>query len=360
MAASEAAARQKYDLDEHTTLQRDPDVLETWFSSALWPFATLGWPEETQELDNFLPSSTLITAHDIIFFWVARMIMMTLHFTGKIPFSTVYIHGLVRDGDGNKMSKSKGNGLDPLDFIDGISLQELIDKRTSNLLQPQMAEKIERGIRKDFPHGIPAYGTDALRFTFCALATTGKDVRFDLNRIEGNRNFCNKLWNATKFVLMNTEDYAAPQTHESTLVDQWIRSKTNKLITDVEFALATYRFDIYAAKIYEFVWHEYCDWYLELTKPMLWDDDVSNEIKSNIRQTLLEVLETLLRVAHPVMPYITETLWQEVSTRLSAGSTGTIMVLDYPHAEDYAANDAAEQQVDWLKSVITGIRNIRG
>ena len=359
VAASEQAARQKYQLDDSLELHQDPDVLETWFSSALWPFATLGWPEETPELEKFLPSNTLVTGHDIIFFWVARMIMMTLHFTGKIPFKTVYIHGLVRDGEGNKMSKTKGNGLDPLDFIDGIQLDQLVDKRTSNLTQPQLAPKIEKATRKDFPDGIPAYGTDALRFTFCALATTGRDVRFDLNRIEGNRNFCNKLWNATRFVLSNTEEWTPGVEFELTPVDQWIISKTHNLIKDVEFALETYRFDIFAAKIYEFAWHEYCDWYLELTKPLLWDDDVSEQQKNGIRKTLLEVLETLLRVAHPVIPYITETMWREVVPRLSR-SSGSIMLQDYPVADDFQLAEEAEAQIDWLKAVITGIRNIRG
>ena len=242
--------------------------------------------------------------------------MMTLHFTGRIPFETVYVHGLVRDGEGQKMFKTKGNGLDPLAFIDGIALDELVDKRTSNLTQPQLAPKIDKATRKDFPDGIPSYGTDALRFTFCALATTGRDVKFDLNRIEGYRNFCNKLWNATKFVLMNTEDFQPDQEVELSVVDRWMLSKTHQLIKDAEYALATYRFDIFASSIYEFAWHEYCDWYVELTKPLLWNDSVSDAQKQGTRRTLLEVLETLLRVAHPVIPFITETLWHQVAPRL--------------------------------------------
>ena len=359
VARSEAEARDKYQLDDSVVLKRDPDVLETWFSSALWPFATLGWPQDTPELDQFLPSSTLITAHDIIFFWVARMIMMTLHFTGKIPFRHVYIHGLVRDAEGNKMSKTKGNGLDPLDFIDGIGLDELLDKRTSNLTQPQLAPKIAAATKKDFPDGIPSYGTDALRFTFCALASTGRDVRFDLNRIEGYRNFCNKLWNATKFVLGNSEelDLDAPATQS--MVDQWIESKLHQLIKDTEYALATYRFDMYASHIYEFVWHEYCDWYLELTKPLLWDDEVSAEIKNGTRKTLLSVLEALLRITHPVMPFITETLWRQVAPHLQ--QTGTsIMLQSYPEVSEHPLHSNAQAQVEWLKEVVTALRTIRG
>jgi valyl-tRNA synthetase len=359
VAKNEVAARAKYNLADDLKLNQDADVLETWFSSALWPFATLGWPEETPELEQFLPSSTLITGHDIIFFWVARMIMMTLHFTGRIPFKKVYVHGLVRDGDGNKMSKTKGNGLDPLDFIDGIELEALVEKRTSNLTQPKLAKRIEKATRKEFPDGIPSYGTDALRFTFCALATTGRDVSFDLNRIEGYRNFCNKLWNATKFVLMNTEDYAPDAEYELSMVDQWMLSKLHTLIKDVDFALETYRFDIYASTIYEFAWGEYCDWYLELAKPLLWDDSASAAQIQGTRRTLLEVLENLLRIAHPVIPFISETLWQQVAPRLGI-SQDTIMVQSYPEADEYPQHETAEKQVEWLKRVVSGIRNIRG
>ena len=359
VASDKAAARKKYGLAEDLELEQDPDVLETWFSSALWPFATLGWPEETPELEQFLPSSTLITGHDIIFFWVARMIMMTMHFTGKIPFKTVYVHALVRDGEGKKMSKTKGNGLDPLDFIDGIELQDLIDKRTSNLTQPQLAPAIKKATVKDFPDGIPAYGTDALRFTFCALAATGRDVQFDLNRIEGYRNFCNKLWNATKFVLMNTGSYKPEDEYELSVVDKWMLSKTHGLIKDAEFALETYRFDIFAGAIYEFAWREYCDWYLELAKPLLWDDNATEAQRQGTRRTLLEVLETLLRVAHPVIPFITETLWKQVAPRLGR-NYDTIMLQSYPEKNEYAHDPAAQDQVEWLKSVVSGVRNIRG
>ncbi|MGB0997912.1 MAG: valine--tRNA ligase, partial [Pseudomonadales bacterium] len=295
VAADETSARAKYGLADTVELQQDQDVLETWFSSSLWPFATLGWPEETDTLAEFLPSNTLITGHDIIFFWVARMIMMTLRLTQKIPFKTVYIHGLVRDGEGQKMSKTKGNGLDPLDFIDGIDTESLVAKRTANLTQPKMAKRIEKLTRKDFPDGVAAYGTDALRFTFCALATTGRDVRFDVSRVEGYRNFCNKLWNASKFVLMNTENddlktSVEPSNH---VIDRWIVGKARQLIEDCRLALETYRFDLCANAIYEFVWHEYCDWYLELSKSIFWDDNVSVEQQAATRRTLLEVLELL-------------------------------------------------------------------
>lgn len=363
VAEDEASARSKYDLADNLVLSKDDDVLETWFSSALWPFATLGWPEETPELSRFLPTNTLITGHDIIFFWVARMIMMTLHFTGKIPFQTVYIHGLIKDAEGQKMSKTKGNGLDPLDFIDGIDLEGLVAKRTSNLTQPKMAARIEKQTRKDFPEGISAYGTDALRFTFAALATTGRDVRFDTNRIEGYRNFCNKLWNASKFVLMNTQELDLTIEPAPGAVDQWVVSKCHRMITDARYALETYRFDIYANTVYEFTWHEYCDWYLELSKPLLWNEDGDPAARAATQRTLLQVLEVLLRTAHPVMPFITETLWQQVATRLGLiqdGEAASIMLQTFPEAQDMPTNESAESQIEWLKAVITGIRTIRG
>ena len=359
VATSETAARKKYGLAENVELTQEEDVLETWFSSALWPFATLGWPEDTPELEEFLPTNTLITGHDIIFFWVARMIMMTLHFTGKIPFHTVYIHGLVKDADGHKMSKTKGNGLDPLDFIDGISLEALVDKRTSNLTQPQLAPRIEKSTRKDFPDGIPSYGADALRFTFCALATTGRDIRFDLNRIEGYRNFCNKIWNATRFVLTHTETYDKTLVPERSAIDRWISSKFYRLIETCETALDTYRFDMYANAIYEFAWHEYCDWYLELAKPRLWDESLDEQARHGTQTTLLAVLEGLLRLAHPVIPYITETIWLQLIPRLS-GTQESIMNQAFPASSDYLLDPDAETQVEWLKQVITGLRNIRG
>jgi len=353
---SEAAVRETHGLGAEVTLRQDPDVLETWFSSALWTFGTLGWPEDTEALRTFHPTDVLVTGHDIIFFWVARMIMMTLKFTGEVPFKTVYIHGLVRDAEGQKMSKSKGNGLDPLDLIDGIELETLVQKRTSGMMQPQLAKKIEKATRRDFPEGIPAFGTDALRFTFCALASTGRDVRFDLARISGYRNFCNKLWNAASYVLSNTES-GELDGGELSLADRWIRSRLQGLIEEVHFAFETFRFDVMAQKLYDFTWHEYCDWYLELTKPVLREG--TPEAQAAARRTLLEVLETLLRLMHPIMPFLTETLWRTVAPRL--GLTGpTLMTAAYPRRDGDAVNHDAEAELSWLKAMIEGLRTIRG
>jgi valyl-tRNA synthetase len=355
----EDEARRNGGLADDVPLDQDPDVLDTWFSSALWTFVTLGWPEETEELSAFHPTDVLVTGHDIIFFWVARMIMMTLKFTGEVPFRQVYVHGLVRDAEGQKMSKTKGNGLDPLDLIDGVSLDELIEKRTQNLTQPQMAPRIEKNTRADFPEGIPSYGTDALRFTYCALASTGRDVRFDLSRIEGYRNFCNKLWNAARFVLMNCPDDEEPGGRDLSLADRWIVSEMRSFLETSERAINTYRFDLYANAVYEFVWHEYCDWYLELTKPLLWDEQADPSLLRGTRYTLLTVLDTLLRAAHPIMPFITETIWREVAPRL--GNTNpTIMLQPFPAPADLPADPDAEAAIEWLKGVIVGIRNIRG
>ena len=359
VARSEAELEEKYTLKAGVELRRDDDVLETWFSSALWTFATLGWPERTPELERYHPTDVLVTGHDIIFFWVARMIMMTLKFMGEVPFHKVYIHGLVRDADGNKMSKSRGNGLDPLDLIDGIDLDALVAKRTGNLLQPQMAANIEKTTRRDFPEGIPSYGTDALRFTYCALASTGRDLRFDLKRIEGYRNFCNKLWNATKFVLMNTEGESLEGEVEQTLADRWIASRAHAMLRDAERAIDTYRFDLYASVIYEFVWREYCDWYLELTKPLLWDDDADEKIRRGTRRSLLMILEMLLRAAHPIIPFITETLWRRVAPLIHNDSP-TIMLQPYPEAADLSPDPEADAAIEWLKGVVVGVRNIRG
>ncbi|HSG90832.1 MAG TPA: valine--tRNA ligase, partial [Pseudomonadales bacterium] len=352
----EDEVRTKHGLGE-LPLTRDPDVLETWFSSALWTFGTLGWPDDTEELRTFHPTDVLVTGHDIIFFWVARMIMMTLKFTGEVPFRTVYIHGLVRDAEGQKMSKSKGNGLDPIDLIEGIELEALVTKRTTGLMQPQLAAKIEKATRRDFPDGIPAFGTDALRFTFCALASTGRDVRFDLNRIEGYRNFCNKLWNAANYVRMNTEE--APLDGELTLslADRWIRSRLQGLIRDVHFAFETYRFDLMAQRIYEFVWNEYCDWYLELTKPVLRDGTAAQQLGA--RRTLLDVLDAILRIAHPVIPYLTETIWRAMAP-LTGASGETIMLQAYPELDEADVDGEAEAELEWVKGVILGVRNVRG
>ncbi|MDE0063433.1 MAG: valine--tRNA ligase [Gammaproteobacteria bacterium] len=356
---TEAEARLKGNLSGEVVLTRDEDVLDTWFSSALWTFATLGWPAETNELKRFHPTDVLVTGHDIIFFWVTRMIMMTLKFMGEVPFRKVYIHGLVRDAEGRKMSKTKGNGLDPLDLIDGIVLEDLVRKRTENLTQPRMAPRIEKDTRKDFPKGIPSFGTDALRFTFCALASTGRDVRFDLSRTEGYRNFCNKLWNAARFVLMNAREHPLDGPAEPGLAGRWIQSRARRLVEDCHLALETYRFDLYANAIYEFAWHEYCDWYLELAKPLLWDENAPLAHQTGARRTLVTVLELLLRAAHPILPFITETIWRDVAPLLAKAGP-SIMLEPFPQSGDLAADPEAEASIDWLKGVVTALRNIRG
>ena len=356
---SEAEARRNGGLDDGVALTQDEDVLDTWFSSALWTFATLGWPNRTNDLSRFHPTDVLVTGHDIIFFWVTRMIMMTCKFMGEVPFRKVYIHGLVRDALGRKMSKTKGNGLDPLDLIDGIGLEALVDKRTQNLTQPQMAPGIEKATRRDFPNGIPSFGRDALRFTFCALASTGRDVRFDLSRTEGYRNFCNKLWNAARFVLMNAEEQALDGPADLGLAERWIRSRAKRLVSDCRLAVASYRFDLYANAIHEFAWHEYCDWYLELTKPLLWDEGASGALQTGARRTLVEVLELLLRAAHPILPFITESIWRNVAPKL--GKDGpSIMLESFPDSGDLPADPEAEAAIGWLKDLVTALRNIRG
>lgn len=359
---NEADVRKKYSLDDRP-LHQDDDVLDTWFSSALWTFSTLGWPDNTEDLKQFHPTDVLVTGFDIIFFWVARMIMMTLKFTGQIPFKTVYVHGLVRDAEGQKMSKSKGNVLDPLDLIDGIDLEALVDKRTGGLMQPQMAQKIEKRTRKEFPDGIQSYGTDALRFTFLSLASTGRDIKWDMGRIEGYRNFCNKIWNAARYVLMNTEgqDCGLNPTDEIklSLADRWIISSLQRAEQDVIDALDQFRFDQASYAAYEFIWNEYCDWYLELSKPVLYGDDYSDAEKRGTRRTLVRVLEAILRLAHPFMPFITEEIWQRIAP-LTGVSGETIMLAAFPQPEQDKIDAIAEADVHWLKGVITAIRNIRG
>ncbi len=360
---SEAAVREEHALGKDVVLRQDEDVLDTWFSSALWTFSTLGWPAETEELAVFHPSTVLVTGFDIIFFWVARMIMMTLHLRQEVPFHTVYVHGLVRDGEGQKMSKSKGNVIDPIDLIDGIGLEELIRKRTTGLMQPQLAAKIEKATRRQFPDGIAPYGTDALRFTYYSLASTGRDIKFDLGRIEGYRNFCNKIWNAARYVLMNCENEdcgTGPGSRvELSLADRWISGKVQETAAQVARAIDNYRFDLASQALYEFIWNEYCDWYLELSKPILWDADASLDAKRGTRQTLIRVLEIWLRLLHPLMPFITEEIWQVISPL--AGKTGpTIMLQPYPQAGDGDIDTRAHQDIEWLKAVILGIRNIRG
>jgi valyl-tRNA synthetase len=350
--------RSKYGLDAALELQQDEDVLDTWFSSALWPYSTLGWPDQDDAaLKTFYPTSVLVTGFDIIFFWVARMIMFGLKFMDDVPFHEVYIHGLVRDAEGNKMSKSKGNVLDPLDLIDGISLDDLLAKRTTGLMQPEMAPAIEAATRKHFPEGIPAYGTDALRFTFTALATTGRDIRFDLGRIDGYRNFCNKLWNATRYVLQNTE---GEDCHAGvpTLADRWIMTRLQLVSQDIDTHIKGYRFDLVARDLYEFVWNDYCDWYIELSKAVLYSDDYPLEAKQAARNTLVKVLESVLRLLHPIMPYITEELWQRVA-RVAMVDGETIMRCSYPQLDAALIDRAALDELEWVKAFIMGIRQIR-
>lgn len=360
----EAEVRAKHGLDDSVALTQDDDVLDTWFSSALWPFATLGWPKETPELETFLPSSVLVTGFDIIFFWVARMIMMTKKFTGKIPFKDIYITGLIRDESGDKMSKSKGNVLDPIDLIDGIDLEDLVNKRTSGMMQPQLAEKIAKRTRKQFPDGIQAYGTDALRFTFAAMASTSRDINFDMGRVEGYRNFCNKIWNASRFVLMNTETEDTGRDGGEmalSLADHWILAKFQQTLKEVEQALADYRFDIAAQTAYEFTWNQFCDWYLELTKPVLNNEASTDAQKRGTRHTLINMLESMLRLLHPFMPFITEEIWQKVAP-LSAvkGETQSIMVQPFPEQDTALQDEQVLADIEWVKRFIVGIRNIRG
>ena len=359
VAASESEAREKYQIADSIQLSQDDDVLDTWFSSALWTFSTLGWPKDTDDLKRFHPATVLVTGFDIIFFWVARMIMMALHLKGEVPFHQVYVHGLVRDGEGQKMSKSKGNVLDPIDLIDGISLDALVEKRTSSMLQPQQAVKIEKATRKQFPDGIPGYGTDALRYTFYSLASTGRDIKFDLGRMEGYRNFCNKLWNAARYVLMNTENYDCHVTAvEYSLADRWIKSQLQTTTDAVTANIEAYRFDHAAQTLYDFVWNEYCDWYLELSKATLWDDNASSAAKNGTLETLLSILESALRLLHPLMPFITEEIWQSIAPRL--GITGeAIMLSSWPTTDSSIIDSGATADIEWLKSVITAVRGIR-
>ncbi|MCL1476872.1 valine--tRNA ligase [Marinobacter sp. M3C] len=365
---SEDEVRQKHGLVADFSLKQDDDVLDTWFSSALWTFGTLGWPEITERLKTFHPTDVLVTGFDIIFFWVARMIMMTTHFmknedgTPQVPFKTVYVTGLIRDENGEKMSKSKGNVIDPLDMIDGIDLAPLLEKRTGNLMQPKLAKKIAKQTEKEFPEGISAHGTDALRFTLAAMATTGRDINWDMKRLEGYRNFCNKLWNAARYVLMNTEGEDCGVNGEPvalSLADRWIISALQQCEQDVARHLDQYRFDLASQALYEFIWNEYCDWYLELSKPSLSDDSASAEAKRGTRRTLVRVLETVLRLAHPIMPFITEEIWQRIAP-LAGKSGDSIMLQPFPQADNSRQDDQAVTDIEWLKGVIVAVRNIRG
>lgn len=364
---NEAEVRAENNIAADVALRQDDDVLDTWFSSALWTFGTLGWPEKTPELKVFHPTDVLVTGFDIIFFWVARMIMMTMHFCkdedgkAQVPFKTVYVTGLIRDENGDKMSKSKGNVLDPIDMIDGIDLESLVEKRTGNMMQPQLAAKIEKNTRKTFENGIEAYGTDSLRFTLAAMASTGRDINWDMKRLEGYRNFCNKLWNASRYVLMNTEEqdcgFAAGAELEYSLADKWIESQFELAAKEFNGHIDNFRLDMAANTLYEFIWNQFCDWYLELTKPVLWKGTEAQQRAT--RRTLITVLEKTLRLAHPVIPYITETIWQSVKPLVDGVEGDTIMLQALPQYDAANFNQEALDDIEWVKAFITSIRNLR-
>ncbi len=375
----EQDVRAHYKLDDSLHLRQEEDVLDTWFSSGLWTFSTLGWPEETDDLLKFHPSSVLVTGFDIIFFWVARMIMLTLKFRKQVPFHTVYMHGLIRDGEGQKMSKSKGNVLDPIDLIDGISLEDLVNKRTANLMNPKMAKQIEKSTRKEFPEGISAYGTDALRFTFCALASQGRDIRFDINRIEGYRNFCNKLWNATRFVHMTSidtletpfaDDHVTQLQDNTNLADRWILNQLQETIEKALTAIDTVRFDLLAQTLYQFAWNEFCDWYLELAKITLYSKPQEGDTpetlaameaqKLKTKHTVVYVLEQLIRLLHPIMPYITTSIWDTLKNPLSIGADAKLIHAAYPQVMTELKDPQSAAVMNWTQEIITGIRAIRG
>ena len=363
--------RTKNKLPDDFPLTQDEDVLDTWFSSALWPFSTLGWPEKTAELDTYYPTNTLVTGFDIIFFWVARMIMFGIKFMGDVPFREVYVHGLVRDAEGQKMSKSKGNVLDPIDVIDGIDLEALVAKRTSAVMQTHQIERIEKITRKNFPDGIPAFGTDAMRFTFAALATTGRDVVFTPSRIEGYRNYCNKIWNATRYVLMQAEDKDNGLLDDGTdnpdvvysLADRWIISRLQRVEKRVEQHSENSRLDLIAHDLYAFVWEDYCDWYLELSKPILFNEQTPANEQRGTRRTLVRVLETILRLNHPIIPFITEECWQYVAplagTKMTGDAADSIMIQPYPESDSSKLDEKSEVDLEWVKTFVSGVRRIR-
>ena len=355
---SEQDIRKNYNLSESIPLKQDNDVFDTWFSSALWPFSTLGWPDKTTALEKYYPTSVLVTGFDIIFFWVARMMMFGMHFMKDVPFRDIYITGLIRDSEGQKMSKSKGNVLDPVDLIDGISLDELLKKRTTGLMQPQMKAKIEKATIKEFPNGISAYGSDAVRFTYAALASTSRDISFDISRVEGYRNFCNKLWNASRFVMMNLGNYKVCDNYELGVADKWIWSVLNMATAEVHKHLASYRFDLVANTIYDFVWNNYCDWYVEFAKVVLKDESLSQRQKNGVRYTLVKVLESILALAHPLIPFITESIYQQLKSHLN-DSKESIMDIVYPVARKELEATDAEATILWLQDIITTLRNMR-
>ena len=355
---SESEIRKKNNIDASIVLTQDEDVLDTWFSSALWPFSSLGWPDDTYDLKTFYPTNVLVTGFDIIFFWVARMVMMSLKFMDEIPFKEIYIHGLIKDKNGQKMSKSKGNILDPIDLIDGISLDELLEKRVQGLMQPEMENRIINETKKEFPNGIPDFGTDALRFNFAIQASTGRDIRLDLNRVEGYRNFCNKIWNASRFIRMNTNDFELLDTNVSKghPIDQWIQSRFRQTIEEVERQYGQYRFDLAATAMYEFVWNDFCDWYIELSKTLINDPDISESEKDYTKNNLILMLDSILRMLHPTIPFITEEIWQSMNEENAKRS---IMKSSFPSSKDWSADEAGARKSEWLKDFVSSVRQIR-
>ena len=355
---SESEIRKKNNIDASIVLTQDEDVLDTWFSSALWPFSSLGWPDDTYDLKTFYPTNVLVTGFDIIFFWVARMVMMSLKFMDEIPFKEIYIHGLIKDKNGQKMSKSKGNILDPIDLIDGISLDELLEKRVQGLMQPEMENRIINETKKEFPNGIPDFGTDALRFNFAIQASTGRDIRLDLNRVEGYRNFCNKIWNASRFIRMNTNDFELLDTNVSKghPIDQWIQSRFRQTIEEVERQYGQYRFDLAATTMYEFVWNDFCDWYIELSKTLINDPDISESEKDYTKNNLILMLDSILRMLHPTIPFITEEIWQSMNEENGKRS---IMKTSFPSSNDWSADETGARKSEWLKDFVSSVRQIR-
>ena len=355
---NESEIRKKNNIDTSITLTQDEDVLDTWFSSALWPFSSLGWPDDTYDLKTFYPTNVLVTGFDIIFFWVARMVMMGLKFMGEIPFKEIYIHGLIKDKNGQKMSKSKGNILDPIDLIDGISLDDLLEKRVQGLMQPEMEKRIISDTKKEFPNGIPDFGTDALRFNFAIQASTGRDIRLDLNRVEGYRNFCNKIWNASRFIKMNTNDFKLKDDNVSKghAIDQWIQSRFANMIEEIERQYGQYRFDLAATAMYEFVWNDFCDWYIELAKTLINDPDISESEKDYTKNNLIQMLDSILRMLHPTIPFITEEIWQSMS---KDNAKRSIMKSSFPSSNDWMADDDSAAKSEWLKNFVSSVRQIR-
>ena len=355
---NESEIRKKHNLDGSIVLTQDQDVLDTWFSSALWPFSSLGWPDDTYDLKTFYPTNVLVTGFDIIFFWVARMVMMGLKFMDEIPFNEIYIHGLIKDKNGQKMSKSKGNILDPIDLIDGISLDDLLEKRVQGLMQPEMEQRIINDTKKEFPNGIPDFGTDALRFNFAIQASTGRDIRLDLNRVEGYRNFCNKIWNASRFIKMNTNDFELLNIKDSQghAIDQWIQSRYAKTIDEVEKQFGQYRFDLAATAMYEFVWNDFCDWYIELAKTHINDPGIADSKKDYTKNNLINMLDAILRMLHPTIPFITEEIWQSLNEENAKRS---IMKSVFPSSDDWKTDDESAENTEWLKNFISSVRQIR-